>query len=412
MDERRNVLLSVISPAYNEEDNIIPLVEAFDNLRKKLRYGMELIIVDDGSKDKTAERARALKKDFRFVKIVSYSANKGKTFAVQRGLDIAEGKYIVIFDADLQFDPNDIPPMIDKLDRGADLVAGYKVGKYQKPLVSKIYNLFGKILFRVPVRDMNAMKAMRRSVLEAIPFRPDWHRYIVVWAHKNGFKIEEHPVKLRPRKRGKSKYRGIGRIFIGTFDMLSVWFQLTFARRPMLFFGTAGIFTFALALVIGIIALVLRYGYGIGFRPLLTLIAMLANIGLLLLIGGFLGEIIEGLRDKVNRIEKTPQRQERTAHERKPAFKKHENNYRKTDNRDRKPQREPRRNSQHRDRKPPERKPKKYEKSQNTSKHRNADNAIVSTKSEQIKSDEIESKDSETKAEMSWGRKKRKGVRK
>ncbi len=412
MDERKNVLLSVISPAHNEEDNIIPLVEAFDDLRKKVRYGMELIIVDDGSTDKTAERTRALKKRFQFLKIVSYSANKGKTFAVQRGLDIAEGKYIVIFDADLQFDPNDIPPMIAKLDAGADLVAGYKVGKYQKPFVSKIYNFFGRKLFRVPVRDMNAMKAMRRKVLEAIPFRPDWHRYIVVWAHKNGFKITEHPVKLRPRTRGKSKYRGIGRIFIGTFDMLSVWFQLTFARRPMLFFGTAGIFTFALAFVIGIIALVLRYGYGIGFRPLLTLIAMLANIGLLLLIGGFLGEMIEGLRDRINRIEKTSHRHERTVPEQKPAFKKNASSYRKTDNRDRKPQREPRRNSPHRDRKPHEHEKKRYEKPADTPKSQNADSTIIPAKSERIQNAEIESKDSETKTEMSWGRKKRKGGRK
>ena len=303
--DRRNILLSVISPAHNEEDNILPLVEAFDNLRRKLRYGMELIIVDDGSTDKTAERARALRRKFDFLKVISYTANRGKTFAVQRGLDIAEGKYIVIFDADLQFDPDDIPPMVEKLEHGADLIAGYKVGKYQKPFVSRIYNLLGRILFRVPVRDMNAMKAMKKNVLETIPFRPDWHRYIVVWAHKNGFKIDEYPVKLRPRMRGVSKYRGIGRIFIGTFDMLSVWFQLTFAQRPMLFFGTAGIFTFALAFLIGIFALVLRYGYGIGFRPLLTLIAMLANIGMLLFIGGFLGEMIEGLRNRVEKVART-----------------------------------------------------------------------------------------------------------
>ncbi len=301
MGKRRGVKLSVIAPAYNEEDNIIHLVEAFDDLRRKVNFGIELIIVDDGSTDRTAERARSVQKHFNFVKVVSYSFNRGKTFAVQRGLDIAQGKYIVIFDADLQFDPNDLPPMVEKLDRGADLVAGYKVGKYQKPIVSKIYNLLGRILFKVPVRDMNALKAMRREVLETVPFRPDWHRYIVIWAHKNGFKLVEHPVTLRPRMRGVSKYRGFGRILVGTFDMLSVWFQLTFAQRPMLFFGTAGILTFALAFALGIVAIVLRYGYGIGFRPLLTLIAMLANIGVVMFIGGFIGEMIEGLKSRVER---------------------------------------------------------------------------------------------------------------
>lgn len=339
MIKKRTPLLSVIAPAFNEEENIIPLIEAFDALRKKVRYEIELIIVDDGSTDKTADRVRSMKKPYPFVKLVSYSGNMGKTFAVQRGFDAAVGQYIVIFDADLQFDPNDIPQMVEKLNRGADLVAGYKVGKYQKPLVSKIYNKLGNILFRIPVRDMNAMKAMRRKVLEVIPFRPDWHRYIVIWAHKSGFKLTEHPVKLRPRKRGKSKYRGIGRILIGMFDMVSVWFQLTFARRPMLFFGTAGIFTFALAFLIGIVAIVLRYGYGIGFRPLLTLIAMLANIGVILFIGGFLGEMIEGLRDKINQIGKPSPLLRRTDSEQKRR-KKSSNNYEKSENKKKRSERE------------------------------------------------------------------------
>jgi len=278
----KKVKVSVIVPAYNEEGNIAPLFEAFDKLRRKTDFRFELILVDDGSTDGTAERARSLMKKYKFVKLVSYG---------------------VIFDADLQFDPEDIPPMVKKLDAGADVVAGYKVGKYQKPVVSRIYNLFGKILFRVPVRDMNAMKALRREVLEQMPFRPDWHRYIVVWAHTHGYKIVEHPVKLRPRLSGKSKYRGIGRVFIGFFDMLSVWFQLTFVRRPMLFFGTLGLFTFALAFLIGVVALILRFGFNMGYRPLLTLVAMLANLGLLLMIGGFLGEIIEGVQQRVRKLE-------------------------------------------------------------------------------------------------------------
>lgn len=310
-----NVKLSVIAPAFNEVDNIVPLIDAFDALRQKVPYRIELIIVDDGSTDGTGKRAQNVGKHFSFVKVVSHKHNMGKTEAVHTGLTVAEGEYIVIFDSDLQFDPEDIPPMIEKLDKGADLVAGYKVGKYQKPIVSAIYNALGRILFRVPVRDMNAMKAMKRKVTSVIPFRHDWHRYIVVWAHKKGFRLEEHPVKVRPRKFGVSKYRGIGRIFIGFFDMISVWFQLTFARKPMLFFGMAGLITFKLAMLLGIVAVILRYGYVVGlpfktgFRPLLTLVAMLANIGLILLIGGFLGEMIEEIRERVNRLEQTKQPQ-------------------------------------------------------------------------------------------------------
>ncbi len=299
----RKVKVSIIVPAYNEKDNIPALFEAFEKLRAKVDFPFELVLVDDGSTDGTADVARSLLKKFPFVKLVSYGANQGKTYAIMRGLEVSEGEYVVIFDADLQFDPEDIPPMIKKLDAGADVVAGYKVGKYQKPFVSKVYNLLGRILFKVPVKDMNAMKALRREVLELMPFRPDWHRYIVVWAHTHGYKILDHPVKLRPRRAGVSKYRGIGRVFIGFFDMLSVWFQLKFVRRPMLFFGTLGLLTFGLAFVIGVVALILRFGFNLGYRPLLTLVAMLANIGLLLFIGGFLGEVIEGIQERLRRIE-------------------------------------------------------------------------------------------------------------
>ncbi len=303
MAKTKRTKVSVIVPAYNEEDNIIPLVDAFDSLQRKLKHRLEVVIVDDGSTDRTKDRAKTLAKHFPFLKVVSYGVNRGKTYAVQQGLRAASGEYIVIFDADLQFDPEDIPPMLEKLDAGADLVAGYKVGKYQKPFVSKVYNALGRLLFKVPVRDMNALKAMRREVLEAIPFRKDWHRYIVIWAHMMGFNIVEHPVTLRPRLHGKSKYRGPGRVLVGSFDMLSVWFQLKFARRPMLFFGTAGLLTLALAVAIGVVALILRYGFHHGYRPLLTLVAMLANIGFLLFIGGFLGEMVEGLRVRVDKLE-------------------------------------------------------------------------------------------------------------
>ncbi len=304
MEIKRNILLSVIAPAYNEEDNIIPLVEAFDVLRKQLSYPMELVIVDDGSTDGTKDRANSMAKAYPFVVVVSYARNLGKTDALIKGISASSGKYIAIFDADLQFDPQDIPPMVEKLRKGADLVAGYKVGKYQKPFVSRIYNFLGRVLFKIPVRDMNAMKVMRREVFEEIPARPDWHRYIVIWAYKHGFRLDEYPVKLRPRMRGKSKYKGIRRVLIGIFDMLSVWFQLTFARRPMLFFGTAGLITSGIAVLLGIIVLILRYVFNLGYRPILTLVAMLANIGVLLFICGFLGEMVEGISERTRRVEK------------------------------------------------------------------------------------------------------------
>ncbi len=296
--------ISVIVPAFNEEQNIEPLVESFNSLINKIDHPLELVLVDDGSTDGTLNKALDISNKSDYIKVVSYRTNHGKTYAVLKGLEVCTGDYIVIFDADMQFSTDDIPPMIEMLDNGKDLIAGYKVGKYQKPFVSSIYNRLGKMLFKVPVKDMNAMKAMRRCVLDKTPFRPDWHRYIVVWAFQNGFDIDEYPVKLSPRRFGKSKYSGFGRVLIGIFDMISVWFQLKFARKPMLFFGTAGLIVMLFAFLLGVLAIILRFGFQLGYRPLLELITMLGIIGIVLFIGGFVGEMIEGFQDKVLQTEK------------------------------------------------------------------------------------------------------------
>ncbi|MFP4458366.1 MAG: glycosyltransferase [Candidatus Zixiibacteriota bacterium] len=294
--------LSVLVPAYNESENLQPLAEEFAKLLKKKRLDAEIIIIDDGSSDSTYLEAKRLANEYKFIRVASHRKNIGKTAALVTGYRISDGEYLAIFDADMQFDPWDVPKMLDKAKEGYDIVTGKKVGKYQKPFISGIYNWFCRKLFKVPVTDLNSMKLFHRDVMKGLPLRDDWHRYLVVLALDQGYTVSEVDVKLSPRLHGKSKYTGIWRMFIGFFDLLAVWFLLTFTRKPMLFFGTLGLFALILAFLVGVFALVLRFGYNTGYRPLLTLITLLAQAGFTLFIFGALAEMIASLREKIDFI--------------------------------------------------------------------------------------------------------------
>jgi hypothetical protein len=138
-------------------------------------------------------------------------------------------------------------------------------------------------------------------VMLGVPLRPDWHRYMVVIAAADGYRLTSLPVPLYPRRAGISKFNW-KRIPVGLFDLISVWFQLRFGRKPMLFFGVGGAILFVIGLLAGVAALVLRFGYGIGLRPLLNLVEMMVISGIVLFGFGFLGEIIAGMREETREI--------------------------------------------------------------------------------------------------------------
>jgi hypothetical protein len=128
--------------------------------------------------------------------------------------------------------------------------------------VSGVYNALCRWLFGIRVTDLNSVKAYRREVMEVVPTRPDWHRFMVVIAAAQGFRLAERPVPLHPRRAGQSKF-GIGRIPVGVLDLLSVWFQLRFGRKPLLFFGVSGAVLFTLGFLVAA-ALVYRFAFGVG----------------------------------------------------------------------------------------------------------------------------------------------------
>ena len=292
--------VTVVVPAFNEVDNVAPLLAEFS---EKLPSDYEVVLVDDGSTDGTYATALAAQAQYRFLRVYQHRTNLGKTAAIVTGLGQARAELVSVFDADLQFRPEDVIAQVAKLREGYDLVTGRKQGSYEKQFVSGIYNSLARMMFGLKVHDINALKTFRRGVLEGMSLRRDWHRYIVPLAASRGFKIAEIPVMLRPRRFGEPKYSGPFRILVGLFDLMAVSFQLTFMRKPMLYFGLLGSAALAGGLFAGVVAVVLRL-FGHGFRPLLYLVILLLLSGLVLFAAGFIGETLAGVNDRLERIER------------------------------------------------------------------------------------------------------------
>ncbi len=297
--------VSVLVPAKDEADNLAEFVRLTREAMLPLPYAVELVIVNDGSHDGTAHLLDDLSAKHPFVKVVTHRAQRGIADALKSGADAARGRVLVYYPADLQYLPSDIPSLVEPILAGqADLVTGTKQGQYNKRLVSGIYNALSRWLFGVRVKDLNSVKAYRREIMEVVPMRPDWHRFMVVLAASQGFRLAERPVPVHPRRAGTSKF-GVSRIPVGVLDLMSVWFQVRFARKPMLFFGVIGAMLFLFGLVVGIVALYLRYGPPhMGFRPLLDLIMVLVISGVVLFGFGFVGEMLAGMREEVRGLER------------------------------------------------------------------------------------------------------------
>ena len=298
-----DVDVSVLVPAKDEAENL-PLfmklaAEAFAT-SPSVRY--EVVVVDDGSADTTWEVLQHLRLQYPFLKAVRHRARRGIADALRTGYLSSSGAVLVFYPADLQFKPEDIPRLVAPiLADKADMVTGFKEGKYEKAFVSGIYNGLSRTLFHVPVRDLNSVKAYRREIMDGLPVRPDWHRYMIVLAAAEGYTVTEIPVPLYPRHAGKSKF-GLSRIPVGVLDMLSVWFELRFGKKPLLLFGMLGAGLFALGLFAGIVAVIVLLLAGEGVRPVWTLIQTCLILGSVLFATGLLGEQIAGQRAELREL--------------------------------------------------------------------------------------------------------------
>ncbi|UCG88336.1 MAG: glycosyltransferase family 2 protein [Gemmatimonadota bacterium] len=292
---------SVIIPALNESENIAELFGELDATFREYDLDGEIIFVDDGSTDDSLEVARREGAKLRRFRLESHARNLGKTEALVTGARAAATDWLVLFDADLQHHPGEIPRLLAEVEKGYDIVCGRKVGKYQKPVVSGIYNWLSRRVFDVPARDLNSIKIFRKAVLEDIQMRHDWHRFFVVIAHVQGYRVGEIDVTLYPRRKGVSKYGGTGRVFVGLLDLVAVWFLLLFSRKPMLLFGFTGLVLVGLGLVVGVVAIVMRL-MGQGFRPMLDLVVLLGIMGASLFGFGLVAEMVAALRADVDEL--------------------------------------------------------------------------------------------------------------
>ena len=294
----RQVDVSVLVPAKDEVENLPEFARLCDEALRTAPFTVEVIIVNDGSRDDSEQVLADLSVRYPFIRVVNHRVQRGIADALRSASDVARGEVFVFYPADLQYLPEDIPALVAPILAGhADVVTGTKQGQYEKAFVSGIYNRLCRWLFGVTVTDMNSVKAFRRQVMDNVPLRPDWHRYMVVIAAVDGFRLDSRPVPLHPRRHGVSKFNW-RRIPVGVIDLLSVWFQIRFGRKPMLFFGVAGALLFLVGLLAGITALVLRFGFGFGFRPLLNLVETMVICGVVLFGFGFVGELIAGMREE------------------------------------------------------------------------------------------------------------------
>ena len=294
--------VSVLVPAKDEADNLPEFLQRCAAALAPAGFSFEVIVVNDGTRDAREPVLRELERQYPFLRVVSHRRQRGIADSLRSAGDVARGDVFVFYPADLQYLPEDIPGLVAPILQGrADIVTGTKQGKYEKAFVSNVYNTLCRWLFGVRVTDLNSVKAYRREVMLGVPLRPDWHRYMVVIAAADGYRLTSLPVPLYPRRAGISKFSW-KRIPVGLFDLISVWFQLRFGRKPMLFFGVGGAILFVIGFLAGIAALVLRFGYGIGLRPLLNLVEMMVISGIVLFGFGFLGEIIAGMREENREI--------------------------------------------------------------------------------------------------------------
>ncbi len=291
--------VSLLVPAKDEAENLPEFLRLCHESLGKQSFTFEVVVVNDGSRDATGEVLRQLAQKYPFLRVVTHRRQRGIADALRSAGDVAQGDVFVFYPADLQYLPEDVPALVNPILQGeADIVTGTKQGKYEKAFVSGVYNRLCRFLFGVDATDLNSVKAYRREIMLGVPLRPDWHRYMVVIAVSDGFRLTSRPVPVYPRRAGISKFTW-RRIPGGVLDLISVWFQLKFGRKPMLFFGMAGAFLFAIGFVTGIVALVLRFGFDFGFRPFLNLVETMVISGIALFGFGFVGEMIAGMREEM-----------------------------------------------------------------------------------------------------------------
>ena len=289
--------ISVVIPLYNEVDNLDDLCRELEAALDPLKRPYEVLLVDDGSKDGTGERAQSLAKADPRLKVLRLRRNFGQTAAFSAGFDHARGGIVITSDGDLQNDPSDIGRLIGKLDEGYDIVCGWRKNRHD-PLSKKVPSFFANRLISwatgVEIHDYGcSLKALRSDVVKNIRLYGEMHRFIPAVAASIGVRVAEVVVNHRRRTRGVSKY-GIGRTTRVLLDLFTVKFFMTYGTRPAHLFGLVGLLSGAAGVgILGYLSYVkFIEDQAIGSRPLLFIGGLLFLTGILLVNFGLMAELL------------------------------------------------------------------------------------------------------------------------
>ncbi len=295
---KSNTHISIVIPAYNEEDNIPILYEKLKGVLERLGREYEIIFVDDGSVDRTWERLKEIAEKDQRVKLIRFRKNYGQTAAMYAGFQHATGEVIITLDADLQNDPEDIPMLLQKLEEGYDIVSGWRRDRkdpfLSRRLPSMIANWIISKVTGVELHDYGCtLKAYRADIIKRLELYGDMHRFLPALTKRLGAKITEIPVRHHPRLYGKSKY-GIGRTIRVILDIFLVKFLNEYINKPMYVFGTFGFILLSLGLLalFYLVFLKLFLDQDIGRRPLLILSALFILAGIQLISTGVIAELL------------------------------------------------------------------------------------------------------------------------
>ena len=290
--------VSIVIPVYNEEESLDFLYDNLMAVLEKLGRSYEVILIDDGSSDKSYEKMKSFHAKNANFKIIKFRKNFGQTAAMRAGFDYSQGGIIITLDSDLQNDPEDIPNMLAKMQEGYDIVSGWRKNRkdklFSRRMPSVIANRLISRLFNVHLHDYGCtLKAYRKEVLENVELYGEMHRYIPAVASWMGINVAEIEVNHHPRKFGKAKY-GISRTSRVILDLITIKFLLTYSKKPMQIFGLAGVIATVIGTGVTIWLIIERlfFEQPLATRPLFILAISVIFVGIQLITMGLLGEII------------------------------------------------------------------------------------------------------------------------
>ncbi len=299
-------MLTVVVPARNEERTITQVVERSYQAFQILNYAGEVLVVNDGSSDDTGTLLAGLQQRYPSLRVFTHRRSQGMTVALQTMFNASQGDIVILIPADMESDPLvDVPALVHHMTaQDLDVVTGWRQSRRdRKVLASQIYNLVMRTMANVPVHDGNWIKAMRREVIENLPpLRSDWHRFIPMIAVHQGFRLGEVPTYYQPRAAGSSKF-GWERIPISFLDVLVLKFLLTFSQKPMRFFGGLGLAGIVISFVTFLYLTALYAFAATQQRPIFIAAGVLAIISVLLLLVGFLAELIVSQGERIDILE-------------------------------------------------------------------------------------------------------------